>query len=115
MQRIHTRLICLDSNETFEIPASNVSISIGRSDEAMIRLNDRFVSRIHCRVELVDGELVVRDLESRHGTFVNGEAVTEAPVRPGDTLLIGMSRLRIETAEPIGKSHSDGEQLSLSS
>lgn len=111
---MHARLVSLDSNESFEIPTSEAPVSIGRSDEAMIRLNDRFVSRLHCRVMVVGDELLVRDLESRHGTFVNGESITEASVRSGDTLMIGMSRLRLET-ETSGQTHSDDEQLSLSS
>ena len=109
------RVVSLDSHESFEIPASNVSISIGRADEAVIRLNDRFVSRLHCRLELTDGEVIVRDLESRHGTFVNGEAITEAAVQPGDTLMVGMSRLRVEIDGAGGQVSADDEQLSYSS
>jgi len=43
-----------------------------------------------------DGEVVVTDLGSTNGTFVNGRKVTRAEVQPGDELSIGTSRLRVE-------------------
>ena len=42
------------------------------------------------------GEVVVTDLGSTNGTFVNGRKVTRAEVQPGDELSIGTSRLRVE-------------------
>ncbi len=66
---------------------------IGRSESADIQLDDRWVSRQHCRVDVQEGVIVVEDLESRHGTLVNNKRVTWSKVFPGDTLCIGLSRL----------------------
>ncbi|NUQ61145.1 MAG: FHA domain-containing protein [Pirellulales bacterium] len=68
---------------------------IGRGSEADIRLEDRWLSRIHCRIDCQDGILVVRDLESKHGTLVNGQYVQEASLTPGDRLAIGLNRFRV--------------------
>jgi pSer/pThr/pTyr-binding forkhead associated (FHA) protein len=44
----------------------------------------------------VDDVLMVRDLGSKHGTFVNGRSVLEAELRPGDLLNIGITRFLVE-------------------
>jgi pSer/pThr/pTyr-binding forkhead associated (FHA) protein len=66
---------------------------IGRSADSDIQLNDRWVSRQHCKVDFQDGVVVVQDLESRHGTLVNDKPITVSKLFPGDTLCIGLSRL----------------------
>ena len=69
---------------------------VGRGLEAGVRLEDRWVSRRHCRLEQIGGTLVVRDLGSTHGTFVNDVQVTEAHVMPGDKLTVGMSSFQAQ-------------------
>ncbi|MBW3595916.1 MAG: FHA domain-containing protein [Planctomycetes bacterium] len=69
---------------------------VGRSERADVHLTDPWVSRIHCVISERDGELVVRDLESRHGVYVNEERVSQGTLHPGDTVLIGASRFRVE-------------------
>ena len=64
--------------------------------ECAVVLGDTNVSRRHAQVALEDGSIVVTDLGSTNGTFVNGRRVTRATVRPGDELTIGTSRLRVE-------------------
>jgi len=66
---------------------------IGRSDEADITLNDRWVSRRHCRLRICDGRIAVEDLGSTHGTYVNDRPVSEAFLSEGDILVLGLSRL----------------------
>ncbi len=65
--------------------------TLGRSGDADVCLSDRWVSRRHCRIETIDGALVVRDLDSSHGTFVNGNQISEAVLVPGDELGLGLS------------------------
>lgn len=67
------------------------TLTIGRSRQNNITLDDRLVSRRHCRLELrADGVWLV-DLESENGTHRNGEAVKEALLVPGDELRVGQS------------------------
>ncbi|HEY8080630.1 MAG TPA: DUF3662 and FHA domain-containing protein [Acidimicrobiales bacterium] len=75
---------------------SSNPIVIGRLPECEVCLGDTNVSRRHAQVALDAGDVVVTDLGSTNGTFVNGRRVTRATVRPGDELTIGTSRLRVE-------------------
>jgi serine/threonine protein kinase len=68
---------------------------LGRSRHAETRLDDPGVSRVHCEVELEDGQVLVTDLDSAGGTFINGQRITEQTLRPGDVLQIGETRMRL--------------------
>ena len=68
-------------------------VLIGRSPDADITLQDRWVSRRHCEIHAGDGVLLVRDLGSKHGTLLNDAHITEGTMRPGDTLNVGLSTL----------------------
>jgi CheY-like chemotaxis protein len=76
---------------------------IGRGTDCDLQLFDPALSRRHCRLGWQDGRLIVEDLQSRNGTFVNGKKVAEPqPLSEGDQLRIGGSefavRLRAEPA-----------------
>ncbi len=63
---------------------------IGRQHGCDLRIPSASVSRRHCRLSVQDGFLMVEDLDSANGTFVNGERVaTTTAVKPGDKLEIG--------------------------
>lgn len=72
-------------------------ITIGRSPEADVVLLDEKVSRLHCGIRLWDGEFYIKDLKSRNGTFVNGERVDVAKIKPGDEIRIGSVVFSFET------------------
>jgi pSer/pThr/pTyr-binding forkhead associated (FHA) protein len=59
-------------------------------------LVDTNISRRHAQVAMDDGAVVVTDLGSTNGTFVNGRRITRSTVRPGDEITVGTSRLRVE-------------------
>ncbi len=68
-------------------------VEIGRTPDNDVVLSDTKLSRHHCRLfEARDG-VWVQDLSSRNGTFVNGERVEEALVRPGDRIRVGSSEI----------------------
>lgn len=75
-----------------EITVSQWPATIGRGPDASVRLDDLWVSRRHCKIDEVDGKLIVQDLGSKHGTWVNGRRVTESPLLPGDELNIGLEK-----------------------
>jgi len=74
-----------------EIVLDFLPLMLGRSEAADIRINDRWVSRVNCEINLVENRLMVRDLDSRNGTLVNGQHISEAPLKSGDRLTIGTS------------------------
>ena len=64
---------------------------------------DPTVSRLHAALERYGADWCVRDLDSRNGTFVNGQRVwRERPLRPGDELRVGATRLVYRNDEPSG-------------
>ena len=86
--------------------SSRFPLLIGRSPEAALLLNDRWVSRLHCQIDEVGGRFVLRDLGSKHGTFVNGQRVTEVPLALGDQIDIGMSRFVVAEEDQAGETAS---------
>jgi len=49
----------------------------------------------HCRLGTILGQVMVQDLGSSNGTYVNGRLVTEAEVRVGDVIHLGGARLKL--------------------
>ncbi len=69
---------------------------VGRGDHADVRLRDRTVSRRHAAVRQEGLTLVVDDLSSANGTYVNGERVRDATrVESGDVIAFGSVTLRV--------------------
>lgn len=62
---------------------------VGRHPDCDVRVDLPQISRRHCCVAQVYDRVVVRDLGSRHGVFVNGEPIDEQPIRLGDEVAIG--------------------------
>jgi pSer/pThr/pTyr-binding forkhead associated (FHA) protein len=69
-------------------------ITIGRAQSATLIIPDAQVSRLHARIDLTDGHLSIRDLDSRNGTLVNARPIDEpVPLRDGDEIDIGTTRV----------------------
>jgi pSer/pThr/pTyr-binding forkhead associated (FHA) protein len=71
-----------------------VPVTIGRGPPANVVLSDTRVSRLHARIDVAGGELCVRDLESRNGTWLNELPIDDpVPLRRGDQIELGMTRI----------------------
>lgn len=62
------------------------SMTLGRSPECELHFSYERLSRKHAELKVIDGKLVIRDLDSSNGTFRNGEKVQQATLHHGDTL-----------------------------
>ncbi len=83
-------------------------ISIGRRRDNHIVLDDSRVSRVHCQIRRRYGRWVLFDLGSSAGTLVNGEAVDECVLRPGDVIsLAGVTLIYGEDDRPAGATNGD--------
>ncbi len=71
------------------IPVAPTSVSVGRSDDATVRLLHASISRRHATLRLSANGLVVEDLDSRFGTYLNGTRIRTATARPGDRIQFG--------------------------
>jgi len=71
-------------------------LTVGRSATCQITIDDTFVSQVHARIDQRDAEVVVEDLGSTNGTFVNGNRLG-APVtmRIGDRVQFGNTVLEL--------------------
>jgi pSer/pThr/pTyr-binding forkhead associated (FHA) protein len=95
------------TGRTHELKADKTTI--GRVEDNTFQIAEASVSSHHCEVVLRGSEVVVRDLNSTNGTFVNGEKVTESVLKPGQMLRLGQIELRLETDTPAAptKKHLD--------
>jgi pSer/pThr/pTyr-binding forkhead associated (FHA) protein len=75
---------------------SGSRVVLGRSRDCDVRLDDPNVSRRHAELRREEGGWVVADLGSTNGVKVNGRQVSEAPLKPGDEIVIGLERLTFE-------------------
>jgi pSer/pThr/pTyr-binding forkhead associated (FHA) protein len=71
--------------------------TIGRVDDNTFQVADPSVSSHHCEVVLRGTEVVVRDLNSTNGTFINGEKISESVLKVGQTLRLGQIELQLLT------------------
>lgn len=96
--KISTRvvLVCVEgtlAGQEFEIPATG--LVVGR--EGHVRVADEFLSRRHFEVLRDEGgEIRVRDLGSRNGTFLNTLPARNTKVHAGDEISAGMNRFKVE-------------------
>jgi biotin operon repressor len=68
------------------------ALTIGRGSDCEITLAERQVSRYHARIERDEGGYLLRDLDSKNGTYVNGQQVSDQPyrLRDGDEIQIAL-------------------------
>ncbi|MBV8979696.1 MAG: FHA domain-containing protein [Acidimicrobiia bacterium] len=71
-------------------------LTIGRAAGCQIPLDDSYASQLHARVFRRNGDLLVEDLGSTNGTFLNRKKVEAAvPIRKGDRLQVGKTVLEL--------------------
>lgn len=77
-------------------------LSIGRADDNSFCIPEPSISSHHCEVALKGDDLVVKDLNSTNGTFLNEaqlKAEKESVLKPGQILRLGGVELRYETGK----------------
>jgi CheY-like chemotaxis protein/pSer/pThr/pTyr-binding forkhead associated (FHA) protein len=77
------------------------STTAGRAEGNLFQIIEPSVSGRHCEILLRGNEVVVRDLTSTNGTFIKGERITEAILKPGQILRLGRVDLRLEASTPV--------------
>jgi two-component system cell cycle response regulator len=78
-------------------------ITLGRSPDATIMLQDTHVSRLHLTIQyhVASGGYRIQDLGSSNGTLLNETPITEAVLRDGDKIIIGRTMLRFSWADAL--------------
>jgi hypothetical protein len=75
-------------------------IIVGRASDLDMVLVEDMVSRRHARIAVNESQIVIEDLGSTNGTFVNGEKISRAALKEGDRVLIGTSILKVVATDP---------------
>jgi pSer/pThr/pTyr-binding forkhead associated (FHA) protein len=71
--------------------------TLGRNPTNDYRVHDATVSSFHCEIVLSEDSVLVRDLGSTNGTFIDNQPVTEGQLKPGQILRLGSAELRLES------------------
>jgi pSer/pThr/pTyr-binding forkhead associated (FHA) protein len=101
------RFVSLDDIESFRL--SNPLTLVGRYRSCEVQLDSSRVSRRHCCLAFGIGEVLVRDLGSTNGTWINGQRVEVGRLQHGDVLSIAHLRFRLvlkEQSEGLGSKES---------
>jgi len=80
-------------------------VVIGRSSDLDMVLVEDMVSRRHAKIDTRGNDIIIQDLGSTNGTFVNGEKIKRARLKEGDRILIGTSIIKLIAL-------SEGESIS---
>src|SRR5579862_2143889 len=94
-----SRLVLKFANTTLkEVPIGTRPVTIGRAPDNDIPIDNLAVSNYHARVYVEAGSLVVEDLNSLNGSFLNDIRVERAMLKDGDTILIGKHHIIVDQA-----------------
>jgi pSer/pThr/pTyr-binding forkhead associated (FHA) protein len=94
------RLVLLSegfTGRTFELKGEK--ITVGRVSDNAFEIPESSVSSHHAEIVLQGSDVLIRDLGSTNGTFINGEQINEAVLKPGQILRFGTVELRLESPE----------------
>jgi pSer/pThr/pTyr-binding forkhead associated (FHA) protein len=79
-----------------EVELRDGSLLAGRLPECDVVIDDGLVSRMHARISVRDDAVMVEDLHSTNGVYVNGNRITHnALLREGDRLLLGTTEISL--------------------
>lgn len=91
-------LLKFDSTILKEIPLGTRPVTIGRAPDNEVAIDNLAVSNYHARIYGEAGRLVIEDLNSLNGTFVNDMRVERATLRDGDLVQVGKHQIQVDAA-----------------
>jgi hypothetical protein len=102
-------LLKFETEVVKEVPLSSRPVTIGRAPDNDIPIDNLAVSNYHARVYSEAGRLVIEDLDSLNGTFVNDMRVERATLKDGDLISVGKHHILVDqghdTALPLDAFH----------
>ncbi len=104
------QLLIIEGEDQGSLFTVRDGVRVGRTGTCEIQLAHKKVSRIHAQFEVEDGTVMIRDMESRNGVYVNGEQVTETSLSSGDEIKIGSTVFLFDPGCEV-RVNRDGETL----
>jgi len=92
-------LLKFDSQILREIPIGTRPVTIGRAPDNDVHIDNLAVSDHHARLYAEGDRLVLEDLSSLNGTYVNDARIERTTLRDGDTIQIGKHQLQLDAAQ----------------
>jgi pSer/pThr/pTyr-binding forkhead associated (FHA) protein len=93
-----------------EVPVGSHEVSIGRSPDNGLVIDNPAVSHYHARVFQEENRLMLEDFGSLNGTFVNGQRVKMVTLKAGDSVMVGKHTIVVtESREPQGQGAGNGD------
>jgi hypothetical protein len=87
------------TGRTFELAVERTTV--GRVEDNTFQIADASVSSHHAEVVLKGTDILIRDLNSTNGTYINGEKIAEMILKPGQVLKFGQVELKIDDGNPV--------------
>ena len=82
------------AGRTYELNVEKTTV--GRVEDNAFQIAEPSVSSHHAEIILRGNDVVIKDLNSTNGTFINGEKITESVLKPGQTLKFGQVEMRLD-------------------
>lgn len=110
-------IISNDQNEIKELSLTEGTVTIGRTKDNDIQIDDPSVSAYHAKLVSFFKPTYIQDLRSTNGTYVNGKRVVEHTLKHGDIVSIGKHRIYFgkdnETSSTTPINHDRTIELSI--
>src|SRR5207237_4675512 len=90
--------LMFDSKLVREVPVGSRPVTVGRAPDNDLSVDNLAVSSYHARVYFEGGRMVIEDLNSLNGTFVNDLRVERATLHDGDKVHIGKHIIKVDTS-----------------
>jgi pSer/pThr/pTyr-binding forkhead associated (FHA) protein len=87
------------TGRTFELNVERNTV--GRMEDNTFQIADASVSSHHAEIVLRGSDILVKDLNSTNGSFINNEKISEAVLLPGQTLRFGQVEIKIDDGKPV--------------
>jgi hypothetical protein len=110
-ENLHSSYLIVNSETNFRLGQGVVNI--GRKSDNHLVLNDLRVSRIHAQIRVIKDHYVIFDLNSKGGTYVNGQKIDQIILSPGD--VISISGVPLIFGQDIKYEKSNTENLIVNS
>lgn len=85
------------TGRTYELKVDRTTV--GRVEDNAFQIAEASVSSHHCEILLRGDQVIVKDLESTNGSYINGQKISESPLKSGQILRLGQLEMRLETGD----------------